>query len=182
MKNSSINSNKKPAQGFVKPKNILPKLEEYPEKGLLMAFTVNPKEQHFSSVDRLMKVADYTLMILQSYNAKYELYYEVSPESRIHFHGYIKIYDYFRWILIDLPQILENFTVALKPLDGDEGVDKWDIYCMKQQPIHGLQPLFIKRCLTHLQGHETKSYLTHRNHNMESLGIESTDLFKNDSV
>lgn len=167
---SRLNNNTSVKKEVFKPKNILPKLEEYPEKGLIMAFTINPKEQYFTSVDRLMKVKDYTKMILSSFYAKYELYFELSPESRIHFHGYIKIYDYFRWVLNDLPQILENFTVAIKPLND---VDAWYDYCDKQQSMHGLRSLIIPIQTTFKDGRETKGYLGNSIRGQFKYGLEN---------
>lgn len=157
-----LNSNKKQPVGFSsKPKHILPKLEDYPENGLLMAFTINPKEQWFMIPDRYVRVKAHVVALLESYNAKYELYAEVSPESRIHWHGYVKIYDYFKWVLNDLPQILDEATIAIKDTLGiDKNVIEWDKYCMKQQGIHALRPLHINRKNSFTDGVETKSYLS----------------------
>lgn len=153
----------------INARNTWPKFETVkPEKS--WAFTVNPAEQHFEMADRLTIVREELIDNLKCEWASYKFYTELSPNGRIHFHGYIRIFNTVRFNLFMCSKIENYYTVKMEPVYDEEG---WLVYITKQAHIMTLfdeenktvlipSLLFIDKATTFQTGKETKSYLSNR--------------------
>jgi len=102
------------------------------------AITISPSDrlQYFNNSER-MQVSYITTVklykdILNKYLNKYELYLEVSPKGRIHYHGTINIKDIIGFLLYVIPQLENTCNVCIKNIDN---ADEWKTYYSKQQEL-----------------------------------------------
>lgn len=116
------------SRSYYKEKNILPKLEQY-SVGKTWAFTISPETQYVDDQGRLDKVIYFLKNKLRSPNYEYSLYIELSPSGRIHGHGYLKVFDPFKFVLHDIPYLLKFATLAIEEITDEDG---WLEYITKQ--------------------------------------------------
>lgn len=88
-----------------------------------------------SRIGSLVKdVRDY-LIILKSISAyvKYEMFPEISPKGRLHYHGTIMFTswrDVFDFYYLEIPIVSEQSSLEI---DTIKDIDKWKVYYLKQQ-------------------------------------------------
>lgn len=131
-------SAKAPSMNVFKKRNELIPFEEF-EVGKYYAITLNPcdKYQHVTSGNRIgTALQELFTKIIVHLDLYYELWMEVSPKGRIHYHGYCKAEKENKKILFyicGLPRLLTVSTVVLKELSDDFS---WKRYVTKQWQLH----------------------------------------------
>lgn len=113
------------------PKNESVKFEDFkPNK--TFAFNINPCDrlQHWGDRERILKVYNWMKRQLGDipYIA-YNLYMELSPTGRLHFHGYIRTSNPKKFISDDFYRLIDNCTIIIKEITDFEW---WENYCIKQ--------------------------------------------------
>lgn len=144
------------------PKNIVPKLEDV-RPGSIWAFTIAPETQYLHpvpDVERLEKMRRWLKNRLAISSISYKIYIELSPSGRIHGHGWLWIENPVAFVLFDIPTLLKENTLCIKPIDDP---DKWLEYCTKQSHMMYLHdPLckpYIVRYLPLLSDDMIKTYI-----------------------
>lgn len=139
--------NKKNPEYHTKHKGIkmeLYKLNEY------YAITISPVDEriHLRKVPNEIKMYEYyqaqyrdieIVLSHKLFGCKIELYPELSPTGRLHFHGIVRITDIFKFMYHDLHRISELGCYEVDTIEGDDGMAKWLLYCTKQ--LHIMKPL-----------------------------------------
>lgn len=123
-----------------KPKNSILKLEDI-NTGIEYSLTINPNDklQGFSPLlMREIKLHDILNKITNLIPLKYsvQLYPEISPKGRLHFHGRImfsKQRHILQFYLSVIPDILNHATMEMDTIKEPE---VWSKYCSKQSLFH----------------------------------------------
>lgn len=120
-----------------KPRDIIPKPEDL-RGDVSYAFSINPESQFFGDVKRVTRVINVMRRTLNSDTISYRIYPEVSRTGRIHFHGYLRIWDTGRFYVYLVPELLKIATITLEEIFNDE---IWEDYIIKQCPLLRMKPL-----------------------------------------
>lgn len=100
-------------------------------------FSFNPEEQ-----PKPQRFYNITLTLFSSWSeknielfksmkyAKIETYMEISKNSRLHYHGYIKILDIVNFYFFEVPKLKHYGTFEI---DFISDPMTWDLYCKKQK-------------------------------------------------
>lgn len=110
---------------------------------VLYGLTINPSNQHdvkdasgYIVKDRPKAASKIMKIRLQGLKgSKYKLFFEVSPLGRLHWHGYIQIYDIKEWALNDIALLISLGAICIKPMTLD---NRWPVYCKKQADLWGI--------------------------------------------
>lgn len=117
--------------------NQLMKFEEMQEE-VMYAVTINPDDdyqcwnEHFTEL-RLTAFIDKTKNVLHKLtkdSCHLELYIETSPVGRLHYHGYITLYNKIDFYINCIHELLKHFHIEIDTLTED---NKWETYITKQQ-------------------------------------------------
>ena len=118
-------------------KSTLLKFEEM-TTNVQYAVTLNPEDDHqeWSALDRL---SDFyhkqkkilTFMLKDS--AHLDLMVELSPNGRLHFHGYLTLYDKIAFYLNVVHNLSKKYSIKIDTLTSD---GKWKEYIEKQADLH----------------------------------------------
>lgn len=129
-----------------KPKNSSIKFEDIKLKKVY-AFTLNPKDGGNTSSQLLLRQDAYVLREIKGSfgaiahclkSAKITLKTEASATGRIHYHGWVVIYDHIQWIS-EIKMLCNLGTVCIKEITEEK---EWNEYCSKQD--HIWRPFFAK--------------------------------------
>lgn len=106
------------------------------------AFNINFKEQQdlysdtshsFIVKDRASRHSMYAKQVLQDLKGTaYCLNLEISPTGRLHWHGYLQIFNIEQYAIHDILFLQKVATFCIKPISNDE---KWGEYCTKQKAL-----------------------------------------------
>lgn len=119
------------------------------KKGVKYSFTLNPGDirnfknkgdtslMYVRNPNIIRQRVKYAVEMLEEYHSHliactYELYPELSPTGRLHFHGTIEINDVFNFFYHDLV-LFQNGSVY--EIDTIKDPDVWTTYCTKQKGI-----------------------------------------------
>lgn len=97
------------------------------------AFTYSPSDtqQFWGEIDRYQlfktKMCTFFMSILGTSTLRIRI--EVSPNGRLHLHGFIKIHNKMEFYLHTIPKISKYGTLCIKEPESPEG---WTTYCEKQ--------------------------------------------------
>lgn len=123
---------------YVKTKSFLPDYEDF-DYTKWYALTINPSDkfQYFANPHRIsLCIKDIKETILFYKYILFELYMEISPKGRIHWHGRIGFdsqYDVTMFYIFAVHGLLTKSTVVIKDIDDN---DKWTEYITKQKDFH----------------------------------------------
>lgn len=126
------NYKKQPTKMKPKPANVFLKLEDI-EIGKAYAFSYNPSAQPIpSKVNSIKEWFDIEYNVFQSVlqYCEVNLYVEISPTGRFHFHGIIIIRNAVQFIIRDVQHLTGLGTSVIKEVDKPE---VWAEYITKQQ-------------------------------------------------
>ncbi|UOF82064.1 rep protein [Circoviridae sp.] len=106
--------------------------------GVFYAITINPndKHQYFHNPIRLGNfLTDLKKEYLYKIDGTYEfdVYPEVSSKGRLHWHGFIKVYDKVNFYLFDIPNIIRKGTLVIREMNDE---DSWLEYVTKHREFH----------------------------------------------
>lgn len=148
---------------YTKPKNQGVKFD-YLELGTNYAFTINPKQECKSSNIKGFYRDQWNALRSLVKGCVMLLHLEASPSGRLHWHGYIKIFNIldFRSFLVALAL---HGTYVIKDmkefLNSKEGANHWEVYINKQSKIWSIEvgkwkdpnlayPMVVDPCLSPL--------------------------------
>lgn len=152
----------KAAHQCIKPEDVIP-FNKY-------TFSYNPEEQpsvqRFYSI-RLNEMESWSQKIYDVFDSlKYsriDTYVEISGSGRLHFHGYIRIYDIPNFYFYDLKKLKHYGTYEI---DFITDPLKWDLYCKKQKDF--MDQFCSKNGIIY---HYTKSDIARLGHPVSSGGV-----------
>lgn len=121
---------------YVKARNLIPEYEVF-ECDTSYAITYNPcdKIQHFRAHDRLTLCTAEVLekVFFSMHTFEIVLYPEISKKGRIHYHGYITVFDKDAFYCHNIHHLMTHGTCVIKAI-SDKAV--WFKYIMKQATFH----------------------------------------------
>lgn len=132
----------------------------------LYAITINPNDDYqcWNNIDRIKDFISKTKSTILNINkdtAYLELYLELSPTGRLHYHGYLKLHEKINFYTNMIHKLQHIAHVDIDTLD-DSG--KWEEYVLKQRELHSYMiknniplPLIIGTDFKKL----TKDFFTH---------------------
>lgn len=119
---------------------------EEAEEGVIYKITINPPDDMRSRGKEylLTEVPLFIAMIKKFIYSYIEVYPELSPNGRLHYHGYIIIEDLFGFYSHDIRLINSwcNFVISKLKGQSDDHLQEWVNYVQKQMKV--MKPAFDK--------------------------------------
>lgn len=96
------------------------------------SITINPsdKYQFWNNPKRLLRFHAKAIEMLPLDFIEGHLFLEISPNGRLHYHGYIRILDPLNFLLLHVKRLEEYSHYEI---DTIQDISDWLAYCMKQQ-------------------------------------------------